>query len=193
MKEKRYFCDWFFCTAEDNKENKALNSLFVKIVSVSIIVIEVVLSIIAYNIIFYKHHEELETYPESDYKYLDEVAEGFIDAGFDISTIPEDVKYDIYKKEDDIIIQYCLDNNEEKEFTTPASITITLSDKGEILSKEPKHSSKEEYIRAHKLEVVLLSTLYGFLANFIIVVVFMTCCVIAGMISKSHKNRDTKE
>lgn len=116
-----------------------------------------------------------------------------IDAGFNILTIPKDVKYDISRKDDDIILQYYLDNNEGKEWATSASLTIILSDKGEILSKVPNYSSKEEYISAHKIEVTAESVWYGFFSCIIILVVFGIGCVIATLISKINKERDKRE
>lgn len=118
------------------------------IVIFSFLFITPINALILYNI----HGGYLDTYSESAYKYLDEIADNVIEKeGINVAAIPDDiVKYEITYKDDRIIFKYSLDNNKGKEFATSASMTLILSKDFEILSREPNFSSKEEYEKIHK-------------------------------------------
>lgn len=187
MKEKRYYCDWAL-----SKSTKKSDRLVIKVLFISLAVVTVVSSVIYYNIIMHNHSEDLEAYSESAYEYLDEIAYNVISKdGINVSAIPKDVvEYEITYKDGEIIFKYSLDNNKGKDWATSASMTVTLSKDFEILSKEPNFSSKEEYVKIHKIFIYILVPLFGALtwATISLVVV-----VVALPISMIHKKMNMKK
>ena len=88
MKEKRYYCDWAL-----NSCNKKSYHVIKKVVLVSFVLVTAVSSLIYYNIIMNNHGENLEAYSESDYEYLDEIANNVIGKDeINVAAIPEDVE-----------------------------------------------------------------------------------------------------
>ena len=191
MKEKRYYCDWVLSKPDEESISLIKTRLFIPL-----IVVAVVSSIIYYNIMMHNHGERLfETYSESAYNYLDEIADNVIEKdGINVDAIPDDVvKYEITNKDDEIIFEYSIDNNKGKKFATSASMTVTLSKNFEILSKKPNYSSKEEYVQRHKMAFYIFVPMFGGLiaggigfASFILMAITIP-------ISMVHKKKDMKK
>lgn len=190
MKEKRYYCDW--AMSPSNKKN---NHLMYKVLFISLVVVTAISSLIYYNIMIHNHSEDLEAYSESAYKYLYEIADNVIGKdGIKEAAIPEDVvEYEITYKDGEIIFKYGLDNNKGKEFATSASMTVTLSKDFEILSKKPNYSSKEEYIKIHKIGFYICIPIFGVLTWTVMAVASCIVMVVAIPISMVHKKKDMKE
>lgn len=141
------------------------------------------------------HSEDLEAYSESAYEYLDEIADNVISKdGINVSAIPKDVvEYEITYKDSEIIFKYSLDNNKEKYLATSASMTVTLSKDFEILNKEPNFSSKEEYVKIHKITFYIFIPIFGIMTW---CMVAFACCVVGGIaipISMIHKKMNIKK
>jgi len=190
MKEKRYYCDWALSTS-DKKDKR----LFNKVMFISLVVVTVVSSVIYYSIIMHNHSEDLEAYSESAYEYLDKIADNVISKdGINVSAIPKDVvEYEITYKDGEFIFKYSLDNNKGKDLATSASMTITLSKDFEILSKEPNFSSKEEYVKNHKIGTYVIIPIFGVFTWGVLGVI---CCVVMAVaipISMIHKKMNMKK
>lgn len=195
MKEKRYYCDWALSVSKEE-----IKPLFLVLFIISLFVVTAISSLIYYNIIMHNHGEDLEAYSESAYKYLDEIADNVIGKdGIKVAAIPEDVvEYEITYKDGEIIFKYSLDNNKGKEFATSASMVVTLSKDFEVLSKEPNYSSKEEYIKSHKIGFYICVPLFGVLTWSVMLLVSCFVMLVAIPISMVHKNmvhkkKDKKE
>ena len=190
MKEKRYYCDWAL-----SQPNEKSNRLMSKVLLISLVVVTAISSLIYYNIMMYNHGEDLEAYSESAYKYLYEIADNVIGKdGIKEAAIPEDVvEYEITYKDGEIIFKYSLDNNKGKEFATSASMIVTLSKDFEVLSKEPNYSSKEEYIKSHKIGFYICIPIFGVLTWTVMAVASCIVMVVAIPISMVHKKKDMKE
>ena len=191
MKEKRYYCDWILSSRYDEKFNR----LFSKVVLISIIVVTAVSSLIYYNIMMHNYGENLESYSESAYKYLDEIADNVIgEIGINVAAIPEDViEYKITYKDGKIIFKYTLDNNKGKKFTSPATMTVTLSKDFEVISKKPNFSSKEKYLKIHKIHFYICIVVFGFLTWVVMAVASLIMMVVAIPISTKHKKKDMEK
>lgn len=188
MKEKRYYCDWAL-----NSDNGKNGRLTIIEAFISLIVVVAISSLLYYNIMMHNHGEDLEAYSESAYKYLDEIADNVIgEAGINTAAIPEDVEYEITYKDGEIIFKYGLDNNKGKLFASSASMTVTLSKDFEILSKKPNFSSKEEYVKSHKIGFYLTIFWLGVLTWVVMVIVGFFVMLVALPISKAHKKRDER-
>lgn len=192
MKEKRYYCDWILSPSDEKS-----NHLFEKVVLISFVIVTAISSLIYYiNIIVHNYTEDLEAYYESAYKYLYEIADNVIERdGIKEAAIPEDVvEYEITYKDGEIIFKYCLDNSKEKEFVTSASMTVTLSEDFKVLSKKPNFSSKEEYVKRHKIAYyIFVPMVLGALIWIVMAIVGFIVSLVAIPISKMHKKRDMKK
>lgn len=190
MKEKRYYCDWAL-----SPSNEKSNRLIPKVLLISLVVVTAISSLIYYNIMMYNHGEDLEAYSESAYKYLYEIADNVIGKdGIKEAAIPEDVvEYEITYKDGEIIFKYSLDNNKGKKFATSASMIVTLSKDFEVLSKEPNYSSKEEYIKIHKIVFYICIPIFGVLTWMVMAVASCIVMAVAIPISMVHKKKDMKK
>lgn len=154
MNEKRNILIWINDKLIKNKFCNFVNFLMILLIW------------IASGIVYYNNHiEEIpESYSEEAYEYLEEVVRKVIyyDIGIDDAAIPEDItEYDIHYKNDEIIFSCYLNNNEGKEYTTSASITIKLSKDFEILNEKRNFSSRDEYINFNKSYLKMQSTTFG--------------------------------
>ena len=186
MKEKRYFCDYWFGKSESTKRE-------VLIMLSSLILITFLGSIISYNVIMSKHGYELNSYSVETYEHLDEIANNVIKngVGIDLSALPDDViNYEITSENGKIIFKYYLDNNKDMEFAVPANMTVELSNDFNIISKKPNYSSEEEYVKSIKFTIGLCSIMIGFFAWFIVIIVSLIGCTIGAFISQQHKNKN---
>lgn len=186
MKEKRYFCDYWFGTGGSN----AIPFL---IILLSLIVITSVSSIISYNVILSKHGSELDSYSESTYQYLDEIADNVIQegVGIDVLALPDDVvKYEIISENNEVIFKYYLDNNKGMEFAVSANMTVELSDNYEMISKKPNFSSEEDYISNTKFAMIFLSIKIGVLICMGVLIVALIGCIIGAFVSKANKEKN---
>ena len=194
MKEKRYFCDW-----GSRRSIKGIES-------VTFILLGYLIVLIAISIIFGFIHDhimtrnqsedDLEANFESAYEYLDEIADNVIGKdGINVGAIPKDVaEYEITYKDDKIIFKYSLDNNIEYGIFSSfsPSMTITLSKDFEVLSKKPDYSSKEEFVKYHKIAVCAFSAAYGLIIWFTTLFAYIITMLVTNAISKKHKERDMK-
>lgn len=92
-----------------------------------------------------------EGYSEKSYEYLNKIADNIIneDVGINVALIPLDItEYEITYKNEEIVFRYQLDNR-GREWSTPASMEIKLSENFEILKREPNFHSQEEYVHAY--------------------------------------------
>lgn len=182
MKEKRYFCDYWFGTEGSIK-------IPILIMLLSLIVI----TFIIYNVLLLKHGNELDSYSESTYQYLDEIADNVIQEGVGINllALPDDVvKYEITSENNEVIFKYYLDNNKGSEFDGSANMTVELSDNFEIISKKPNYSSEEDYIKNIKYNMTFLSVITGLLIGFGFWVLILFGCTIAAFVSRANKNKN---
>lgn len=186
MKEKRYFCDYWFGTGCSGKIDRLIMFL-------SIIFITSIGSIISYNVLLSKHGNELDSYSESTYQYLDEIADDVIQEGTGINllALPEDVvKYEITSQNNEVIFKYYLDNNKDLKFAVSADMTVKLSDNFEIVSKEPDCTSEEDYIRNIKGSMIFWSVILGIIIWFGVMLVAIIGATIGAFISKANKNKN---
>ncbi len=142
-----------------------------------------VVSCIFYNVLEHKNEKNLKTYSESDYEYLDEIADNVIKKdGIDVSAIPEDVvRYEITKKDNKIIVMYSLGEN----IKTYPSMTITLSKDLELLNKESNSCSIKKFQKIEKRNVILIAVAIGLFASLII---FMTVIYVLISCLPKHDN-----
>ena len=190
MKEKRYFCDYWFGESESMKGR--IERIALILIS-SLILITFIGGIICYNVIMSNHGYELNSYSMKAYEHLDEIANNVIKkgVGIDLSALPDDVvRYEITSENDEIIFKYYLDNNKDMWFATSANMTVKLSNDFSIISKEQNFSSKEEYVKNIKIAISFYSIAIGIFAWFIIMVLSLIGCIISAFISKSHKNKN---
>lgn len=186
MKEKRYFCDYWFGTGGSVK-------IPIIIILVSLIVIILVSSLVCYNVLLSKHGNELNSYSESTYQYLDEIADNVIQegTGIDFLALPDDiVKYEITNQDNGIIFKYYLDNNKGSEFAVSANMTVELSDNFEIISKEPNYTSEEDYVSDIKGDMIWLSFMIGVMIWVGVIIVALIVCTIVAYVSKANKKKN---
>lgn len=189
MKDKRYFCDYWFGKSESNK----IETL---IMVIAIIVIVVLGSIISYNVFVGKNSDELNSYSESTYQYLDEIADNVIQegVGIDLMALPDDVvKYEVTYENNEIIFKYYFDNNKDKEFAESANMTVKLSNNYEIISKQPNYSSEEDYVGNIKFVMALFSFMIGMLSAIAFMISGLIICTIIACISKVNKNKNMQK
>lgn len=189
MKEKRYFYECIIFSNNVGGITKFLITVFFAI----LIIIGTMFN---YKKMLKEHNDALEAYSESDYDYLDEIANDVIDEkyGIIISKIPEDVKYEIAKTDDVITFNYYIDNNKDIEFAVSAKMKITLSTTDyKILTKKPNYSLKEEYIKDRQLEFKITSFVLATVTFCVIGGIIYLCCVLGYMFSKMHEESDIKK
>ena len=187
MKKKRYFCDYFFGGDWDNK--------YFSIGIVSIFLILIVGMIFSNNIFKTKYANAFDSYSESTYMYLDEIADKVIEEGVGINLIalPDDVvKYEITYENGKTTFKYYLDNNKGKPYTISANMTIELSDDFTIISRTPNYSSEEEYVEAIKHSMFLMCIINGLAAWVVIWMSIIVICTIIALISLANKRKNTR-
>ncbi len=194
MKEKRYFCDW--CSSRSQKEITRA-TLKLSITFIALIAISIIFGFIYDHIMTRNQSEEVEANLESANEYLDEIADNVIGKdGINVGAIPEDVaEYEITYKDDKIIFKYSLDNNIEYGIFSSfsPSMTVTLSKDFEVLSKKTDFSSKEEFVKYHKIAVCGFIAAYGLIIWLTTLFAFVIMIMpVANAISKKHKERDMK-
>lgn len=152
--------------------------------------IGVVSGIGIYNSYLTKYKNELDSYSESTYQHLNEIADNVIQDGGNINllALPDDVvKSEINTQDGITIFKFYLDNNSGMEFADSAYMTVKLSNNF-IISKESNYSSEEVYISNIKKNMEMSSFDIGLAVG--------TCCVIASIIifvcigDSSKKDRD---
>lgn len=183
MKEKRYFCDYW-------SGNKGSIKIIYLIIFLSFIIISSISSIISYNVLLLKHGNELNSYSESTYQYLNEIADNVIreGAGINLLALPDDVvNYEITIQDNEVIFKYYLDNNKGMEYAASADMTVKLSDNYEIISKEPNYSSEEDYISDIKGAMIFQSVMLGFVIWLCVMLVAFIGGTIADFVSKTNK------
>lgn len=184
MKEKRYFCD-YWKRLESNSFQAWL------IIIVSIVIVVSISGIICYNLIMSEHGHELNSFSEDNNKYLDEIANNVIHkgVGIDLSSIPEDIRYEITKENDGIIFKYYLDNDKDMTFAVSANMTVELSDNFNIISKKTNYSSKEDYQNDVKIVMIFTSLMIGVFIWLVTIVLVVFTCEIIAHVSKAKKNK----
>lgn len=139
--------------------------------------IGVVSGIDIYNSYLTKYKNELDSYSESTYQHLNEIADNVIQDGGNINllALPDDVvKSEINTQDGITIFKFYLDNNSGMEFADSAYMTVKLSNNF-IISKESNYSSEEVYISNIKKNM--------WMSSFDIGLAVGTCCVIVSVIS----------
>ena len=139
--------------------------------------IGVVSGICIYNSNLPKYKNELDSYSESTYQHLNEIADNVIQEGGNINllALPDDVtKFEINTQDGITIFKFYLDNNSGMEFADSAYMTVKLSNNF-IISKESNYSSEEVYISNIKKNM--------WMSSFDIGLAVGTCCVIVSVIS----------
>ena len=151
--------------------------------------IGVVSGICIYNSNLPKYKNELDSYSESTYQHLNEIADNVIQEGGNINllALPDDVvKSEINTQDGITIFKFYLDNNSGMEFADSAYMTVKLSNNF-IISKESNYSSEEVYISNIKENMEMSSVDFG-IANgtcYAIAILIITCIV-----DSSKKDRD---
>lgn len=184
-KEKRYFADW---VEDSNAPALAI---------VLIVVPLIILAIISYTIGMAKYANWSNSYSTATYDHLKAIATLTVKEGYiDTSLLPDDVtEYDIsYDKYTDknTVYTYSLDVTNKLEFIPTPKMTITLSEKYEILSEESVYSSEESYMNCVKFLILSSSFSYGFGFWFVTMTIIVLSGSIAYPISKANKKRDTE-
>lgn len=189
MKEKRYFCDYWF-----GRATRATSKKEVLIILSSLILIPLIGYIISYNVIMSNHGYELNSYFAETYEYLDEIANNVIKegVGIDLLALPDDIeKYEITSENDEIIFKYYL-NNKDMELADPANMTVKLFNDFSVISKEPNYSSEEDYVKNVKLDIVKSSVVTGLLSWLAFILLSILVLSICAFISQSRKNKNLK-
>lgn len=180
MKEKRYFCDGALREADVNK----------KPILISFFVVTAICSLFYYNIFGSELARDVELYDQSD-KYLEEIADNVIGKdGINVAKIPDNVKYEISDRNNEIVFTYDLESSKEREFTTGLGMSITLSRNGKVLSKESNYSSKNEFITIRTLGYIIMIPLLGAMTWGVLAVGCMIVMGFAIIISMIHKKID---
>lgn len=183
MKEKRYFCDIWFGTGESFKRLYTISM-------VSALIILIVGCVVGYGIISLNYGYELDSYSESTYQHLIEIADNIIskEQGINLSAIPEDVaEYEIVRKGDNITFKYSLDNNKGMQFAAPARIEFELSEDYEIISRQTNYVSEERYVRDIKLVMAFAAFSVGAVSWIVFSISVVIGCTIAAFISRANK------
>lgn len=151
--------------------------------------IGVVSGICIYNSYLTKYKNELNSYSESTYQHLNEIADNVIQEGGNINllALPDDVvKSEINTQDGITIFKFYLDNNSGMEFADSAYMTVKLSNNF-IISKESNYSSEEVYISNIKKNMRSRSFDIGFAVyTCYLVVIGISICII----DISKKDRD---
>ena len=142
-----------------------------------------------YNSYLTKYKNELNSYSESTYQHLNEIADNVIQEGGNINllALPDDVtKFEINTQDGITIFKFYLDNNSGMEFADSAYMTVKLSNNF-IISKESNYSSEEVYISNIKKNMRSRSFDIGFAVyTCYLVVIGISICIID--ISKKGRN-----
>ena len=142
-----------------------------------------------YNSYLTKYKNELDSYSESTYQHLNEIADNVIQEGGNINllALPDDVtKFEINTQDGITIFKFYLDNNSGMEFADSAYMTVKLSNNF-IISKESNYSSEEVYISNIKKNMRSRSFDIGFAVyTCYLVVIGISICIID--ISKKGRN-----
>ena len=188
MKEKRYFCDWM-SKGDDNRARRVAVIFVILIMLVTICICFVFYTKIRPN------QEELEDYFETNYKYLNEIADKVIrEKKFDISAIPKEVtEYEITYKDGKITFSYSINRGKIDHFyiVPNISMTIKFTKDFEVLEKIPSYSSIEEFTRICKIECLILVLFFGAGTFTLIGVIIVNMLRFAYEISKYNKKKDS--
>ena len=185
-KEKRYFCDFFF------EEIPSRKNLFLGLI-LSFLIPLIVGIIFSYNIFLTKYDNELTSYSENVYAYLDEIADKVIKegVGIDVVALPDEVaKYEIIGENGTTTFNYYLDNNNGMEYAVSANMTIKLADNFTIISKKPNYSSEKEYVRDIKSAILLKSISDVAIGWTCIYMSIFGVCMIVATISVVNKRKN---
>lgn len=186
MKEKRYFCDFWFGTGESFKR------LFTILLLATLIIL-VIMSAVSYCYMSLNYRNELESYSEITYQHLNEIADNIIskEQGINLAAIPEDVaEYEILKKDGRIVFKYSLDNDKGMQFASPARMELELSEDFEIISSQTNYVSEERYVRDIKLVMAFVSFIIGSVCWIVISIAAILGCTVAAFISRANKKKD---
>lgn len=171
-----------------------IDIFFILLIIISILLFSLLIGVVSgngiYNSYLTKYKNELDSYSESTYQHLNEIADNVIQEGGNINllALPDDVtKFEINTQDGITIFKFYLDNNSGMEFADSAYMTVKLSNNF-IISKESNYSSEEVYISNIKENMRSRSFDIGF--------VVYTCCLVGIEISIgiiidiSKKDRD---
>lgn len=166
---------------------------FILLIIISIPLFSLLIGVVSgngiYNSYLTKYKNELDSYSESTYQHLNEIADNVIQEGGNINllALPDDVvKSEINTQDGITIFKFYLDNNSGMEFADSAYMTVKLSNNF-IISKESNYSSEEVYISNIKENMEMSSVDFG-IANgtcYAIAILIITCIV-----DSSKKDRD---
>ena len=166
---------------------------FILLIIISIPLFSLLIGVVSgngiYNSYLTKYKNELDSYSESTYQHLNEIADNVIQEGGNINllALPDDVvKSEINTQDGITIFKFYLDNNSGMEFADSAYMTVKLSNNF-IISKESNYSSEEVYISNIKENMGMSSIDFG-IANgtcYAIAILIITCIV-----DSSKKDRD---
>ena len=166
---------------------------FILLIIISIPLFSLLIGVVSgngiYNSYLTKYKNELDSYSESTYQHLNEIADNVIQEGGNINllALPDDVtKFEINTQDGITIFKFYLDNNSGMEFADSAYMTVKLSNNF-IISKESNYSSEEVYISNIKENMGMSSVDFG-IANgtcYAIAILIITCIV-----DSSKKDRD---
>ena len=166
---------------------------FILLIIISIPLFSLLIGVVSgngiYNSYLTKYKNELDSYSESTYQHLNEIADNVIQEGGNINllALPDDVtKFEINTQDGITIFKFYLDNNSGMEFADSAYMTVKLSNNF-IISKESNYSSEEVYISNIKENMGMSSIDFG-IANgtcYAIAILIITCIV-----DSSKKDRD---
>ncbi len=188
MKEKRYFCDLCADWRDRIYKISSLKKVLVFILYFSCFMIATFIGCIQ------KYGQEI-TYSVEEYERLDEIANNVIKegVGIDLSALPDDViSSEKTVKDDEIVFEFCLDNNEGMAFALPASMTVILSKDFRIVSKHPNFSSQKQYEGVVKLLIVAFALMVGGCMALMPIALIFIVSKIVFLIAKKHKSKTQK-
>ena len=170
-----------------------IDIFFILLIIISILLFSLLIGVVSgngiYNSYLTKYKNELDSYSESTYQHLNEIADNVIQEGGNINllALPDDVtKFEINTQDGITIFKFYLDNNSGMEFADSAYITVKLSNNF-IISKESNYSSEEVYISNIKKNMRSRSFDIGFAVyTCYLVVIGISICIID--ISKKGRN-----
>lgn len=179
-KEKRYFCD----VVDKVIDNKFITYSFIILLLILTTFLHLNYNPDICNNTFDEHYKEIQ----EKYNLLISIGENTIIEGkaIDISTIPEDIYFNISSSNDAITYYYSIDTSSKY------NMTYTLSKNLEILDKKSDFTllEKEDYMKTFKISNYLTSFLYGFISLFAILLVGTIVVSIPYIISSCHKHSD---
>lgn len=185
MKEKRYFCDWF----DEVKTWKLLLIIFSTVLIISIISIPIT------NKWVKEFFEDSKENEYKSYDYLYEIAENAINEGIgiDITTIPENVKYNIYSDKENIIFKFYCDSdedgiNEDMEIILSKDLKI-ISSYSKIIEQQELKNNPARIELAIKTSQITLPLLIGLIGGLIIIFIFLIICLISTIKKKLQSEK----